>query len=168
MDVETDFLKDMSYQTDLVAPLQIIIKEEYRPSDDEPYMNPKQLEYFQTRLLAWRAQLLEEFEEALAELKEGFQGEFDFLDQSAWETSTSLKLQTRERYLKLLKKIDYALEKIKNGTYGYCETTGEEIGLRRLEAHPIATLSRKAQEWHERNERTKRNSCMYYLKKRRY
>lgn len=129
--------------------------EDYVPSEDEPYMNPKQLEYFRQKLLAWREQLVKESGESLQRLKEGSMREVDVLDQGTLETNNSLKLRTRDRCLELIGEIDDALERIEDGTYGYCEQTGEEIGIKRLEARPIATLSLEAQEWHERRRKRK-------------
>ncbi|MGD8229751.1 MAG: RNA polymerase-binding protein DksA [Desulfobacteraceae bacterium] len=127
----------------------------YIPSEDEPYMNPRQLEYFRSRLLSWRAQLLKESAESLQCLKEGSIREIDFLDQGTLETSSNLKLSTRDRCLELINEIDDALERIQDGSYGYCEDTGEEIGLKRLEARPAARLCLEAQEWRERGRRRK-------------
>ena len=132
------------------------IPKDYSPSENEPYMNPRQLEYFRQRLLQWREALLRNFDETRNQMKEESFREIDFLDQGVFETSASLKLKTRDRYRKLIYKIDDALERIKNGTYGYCGETDEEIGVKRLEVRPIATLSLKAQEWHETAERQRR------------
>lgn len=125
------------------------LPEDYAPSEGEPYMNPRQLEYFRRKLLFWRGQLLEELRQELYELREDRVQEVDILDQGAIETSSSLKQRTRDRYRKLISKIDEAIESINKGTYGYCEETGEEIGIKRLEARPVATLSLEAQEWRE-------------------
>ena len=120
-------------------------------------MNPQQLEYFRRKLLAWRAELLKEADETLASLQAGGMQEPDITDRASVETDRALELRTRDRARKLISKIDQALERIENGTYGYCEETGEPISLRRLEARPIATLSIEAQERHERMERTHRD-----------
>jgi len=127
--------------------------EDYVPSEHELYMNPKQLEYFRQKLLAWREQLVKESGESLQRLKEGSMREIDVLDQGTLETNNSLKLRTRDRCLELIGEIDDALERIEDATYGYCEQTGEEIGLKRLEARPTAALSLEAQEWRERRGR---------------
>ena len=130
---------------------------DYRPSDREEFMNPLQLEYFRQKLLRWRSELLEESSETLIHLKEESLSEPDITDRATLETERSLELRTRDRERKLIAKIDAALERIQDGTYGYCEETDEPIGLRRLEARPIATLSIEAQERHERMERTYRD-----------
>ena len=129
---------------------------DYRPSDGEEFMNPLQLEYFRQKLLRWRLELLEESSETLIHLKEESLSEPDITDRASLETERSLELRTRDRERKLIAKIDAALERIEDGTYGYCEETDEPISLRRLEARPIATLSLEAQERHERMERTHR------------
>ena len=129
---------------------------DYRPSEDEEFMNPVQLEYFRQKLLKWRAELLAESSETLAQLKQGGLSEPDINDRASLETDHFTELRTRDRERKLIAKIDAALQRIENGTYGYCEETDEPIGVRRLEARPIATLSLEAQERHERMERTHR------------
>jgi DnaK suppressor protein len=130
---------------------------DYRPSDGEEFMNPLQLEYFRQKLLRWRAELLAESTETLQHLKEESLAEPDLTDRASLETERSLELRTRDRERKLISKIDSALTRIEDGTYGYCEETDEPISLRRLEARPIATLSLEAQERHERMERTHRD-----------
>jgi len=135
----------------------VTLPPDYRPSDAEDFMNPQQLEYFRRKLLAWRAELLKEADETLASLQAGGMQEPDITDRASAETDRALELRTRDRARKLISKIDQALERIENGTYGYCEETGEPISLRRLEARPIATLSIEAQERHERMERTHRD-----------
>lgn len=135
----------------------VTLPPDYRPSDAEDFMNPQQLEYFRRKLLAWRADLLKEADETLASLQNGGMQEADITDRASAETDRALELRTRDRARKLISKIDQALERIENGTYGYCEETGEPITLRRLEARPIATLSIEAQERHERMERTHRD-----------
>src|SRR5579863_9201845 len=129
---------------------------DYRPTDGEEFMNPLQLEYFRQKLLRWRAELLAESTETLQHLKEESLAEPDITDRASLETERSLELRTRDRERKLISKIDAALTRIEDGTYGYCEETDEPISLRRLEARPIATLSLEAQERHERMERTHR------------
>ena len=119
-------------------------------------MNPKQQEYFRRKLLAWRTELLKESEETLESLQEGGVQEPDLADRASAEMERALELRTRDRARKLIAKIDAALGRIEDGTYGYCEETGEPISLKRLEARPIATLSLEAQERHERMERTHR------------
>jgi DnaK suppressor protein len=130
---------------------------DYRPSDDEEFMNPTQSEYFRQKLLRWRADLVREANGTLASLSEGGILEADITDRASVETDRALELRTRDRARKLIGKIDQALARIENGSYGYCEETGEPIGLRRLEARPIATLSIEAQERHERMERVHRD-----------
>ncbi len=125
----------------------------YVPSEDEEYMNPLQLEYFRQKLVTWREQLLRESEDVISQLQNENWQEADMADRVAVEMDAALELRTRERYRKLIKKIDAALERIQDGSYGYCAETGQEIGLKRLEARPVATLSIEAQEQHERFER---------------
>jgi DnaK suppressor protein len=131
---------------------------DYRPSDDEAYMNPLMRHYFRQKLLAWRLELLRESTETLHSLHEdGGLQEPDIADRATLETDRALELRTRDRERKLIAKIDEALIRIDHDDYGYCEETGEPIGVRRLEARPIATLSLEAQERHERMERTHRD-----------
>lgn len=129
----------------------------YRPSDAEEFMNPLQLEYFRQKLLRWRSELLSESSETLRRLKEETRLEPDLADRASLETDTTIELRTRAREHKLIAKIDAALQRIESGSYGYCEETDEPIGIRRLEARPIATLSIEAQERHERVERMHRD-----------
>ena len=125
----------------------------YSPSEKEAYMNPKQLDYFKTKLTDWRNELLEESRETIEHLKEENWHEPDIADRASLETEAGVELRTRNRYLKLISKIDAALRRIDEGKYGYCEETGEEIGLKRLEARPIATMTIEAQERHEKMEK---------------
>ena len=129
---------------------------DYRPSEEEDFMNPLQLEYFRQKLLRWRAELLAESTETLQHLKEESLSEPDLTDRASLETERSIELRTRDRERKLISKIDAALLRIEDGSYGFCEETDEPISIRRLEARPIATLSLEAQERHERMERTHR------------
>jgi DnaK suppressor protein len=126
---------------------------EYRPSDQEPFMNESQRDYFRTKLLSWRADLLKEAKETLQRLQEDNQRHADHGDVATSVIDRDVELRARERQRKLIDKIEAALQRIKDGTYGYCEETGEPIGLKRLEARPIATLSVEAQERHERQEK---------------
>ena len=126
----------------------------YKPSADEPFMNDMQREFFRRKLVAWREELLQESEETLDNLKEGGMTVPDISDRASAEADKALELRTRDRMRKVISKIDVALGKIDDGTYGYCEETGEPIGLERLIARPIATLSIEAQERHERMEKT--------------
>ncbi|KPH88825.1 RNA polymerase-binding protein DksA [Komagataeibacter intermedius] len=135
----------------------ITLPPDYRPSDNEEFMNPQQVEYFRLKLLKWRADLLKEADETLASLSEGGIHEADITDRASVETDRALELRTRDRARKLISKINQALLRIEAGTYGFCEETGEPIGLKRLEARPIATLSIEAQERHERMERIHRD-----------
>ncbi len=129
----------------------------YRPSDKEPFMNERQREYFRAKLLSWREDLLQEAKETLQHLQEENQNHPDIADRASSETDRAIELRARDRQRKLIAKIDEALTRIDDGTYGYCEETGEPISLRRLEARPIATLSVEAQERHERRERVYRD-----------
>jgi len=129
----------------------------YRPSDKEPFMNERQREYFRAKLLDWREDILKEAKETLQHLQEENQNHPDLADRASSETDRAIELRARDRQRKLISKIDEALARIDEGTYGYCEETGEPISLRRLEARPIATLSVEAQERHERRERVYRD-----------
>ena len=129
----------------------------YMPSDDEPFMNKRQKEYFRRKLEKWKEDILVENRETLQHLQDDSVQHPDLADRASSETERSLELRTRDRQRKLIAKIDAALRRIEDGTYGYCEETGEPISLRRLEARPIATLSLEAQERHERAERTRRD-----------
>jgi DnaK suppressor protein len=129
----------------------------YRPTEDEPYMNDTQREYFRRKLLNWREEILRGSNETLRQLKEEDNRVADMSDWASHETERNFQLRARDRERKLLSKIDDALRRIEDGTYGYCEETQEPIGLRRLEARPIATLSIEAQERHERREKAYRD-----------
>lgn len=137
--------------------MAVTLPPDYRPSDDEPFMNETMQAYFRQKLLTWKDELLRESEETLENLQDGGLAEPDLADRATLETDRALELRTRDRERKLIAKIDEALERIEDGTYGYCEDTGEPINVRRLEARPIATLSLEAQERHERLERTQRD-----------
>ena len=128
----------------------------YIPENNENFMSPKQLEYFKSKLVSWRDQILKDCSETITDLQDN-QVEADVIDAAAKEADYKLTLRARNRDFKLLKKIDEALIRIDNGTYGYCEETGEPIGVKRLDARPIATLGIEAQERHEREERTHRD-----------
>ena len=125
---------------------------EYRPSEDEPFMNERQREYFRHKLLAWKDDILRESKETLEHLQDENNVLPDLVDRASTETDRALELRTRDRQRKLIAKIDAALHRIEEGSYGFCEETGEPISLRRLDARPIATLSIEAQERHERRE----------------
>ena len=134
-----------------------LLPPDYEPSDDEEFMNPMQREYFRRKLINWRSQLLRATGETLVSLQEESLAEPDMTDRATLETDRSLELRTRDRQRKLIGKINSALRRIEERTYGYCEETDNPISLRRLEARPIATLSIEAQEQHERMERTHRD-----------
>ncbi len=129
----------------------------YRPSDREPFMNDRQREYFRRKLASWRGDLLRESQETLTTLQTENPNHPDLADRASSETDRAIELRARDRQRKLIAKIDSAINRIAEGTYGYCEETGEPIALKRLEARPIATLSLEAQERHERNERVHRD-----------
>lgn len=122
----------------------------YQPSPEEPYMNPRQLAYFRRKLLDWRQALLDEWQQAVSQSPAGSENLGDEADRASWESQHTLDLRTRDRYRRLLAEIDAALKRIDDGSYGYCEDTGEPIGLQRLEARPIASLTVEAQERRER------------------
>ena len=130
---------------------------EYRPTEDEPFMNPRQREYFREKLERWKEEILRESRETLENLQEESQNHPDMADRASSESDRALELRTRDRQRKLISKIDAALKRIEDGTYGYCEETGDPIGIARLDARPIATLSLEAQEMHERRERVYRD-----------
>ncbi len=132
---------------------KIHLPDHYVPSDNEEYMSVSQLEYFRQKLLSWKEELLQESKLTLEHLKEENWHESDANDRATVESEATLELKTRDRYRKLIEKIDAALDKIENNEYGYCEETGEEIGLKRLMARPIAALCIEAQERHEKYER---------------
>ena len=136
--------------------MTVTLPPDYRPTEDEDFMNELQREYFRQKLIRWRGELLKEADETLAHLQEGGLQESDIADRAQAEADRTLELRTRDRARKLIAKIDAALTRIEDGSYGFCEETNEPIGIRRLEARPIATLSIEAQERHERLERTHR------------
>ncbi|MCB1182607.1 RNA polymerase-binding protein DksA [bacterium] len=132
--------------------MSVKLPQGYKPSADEPFMNEKQREYFRRKLVAWRDELLEDYQETRTTLSGADRQAADFVDQANDEIDRTLELRTRDRERKLIAKIDEALERLKDGTYGYCADTGKPIGLARLEARPTASLSIEAQEAHERRE----------------
>ncbi|KFC67161.1 RNA polymerase-binding protein DksA [Bosea sp. 2KB_26] len=136
---------------------QIILDADYRPSDAEPFMNERQREYFRSKLLAWKEEILKEAKETLVTLQSESENHPDIADRASSETDRAIELRARDRQRKLIAKIEAAIARIDEGNYGYCEETGEPISLKRLEARPIATLSLEAQERHERNERVFRD-----------
>lgn len=129
------------------------LAKDYKPSEKEKYMSREQLAYFRQKLLNWREELIAESQETINNLKEENWREPDMSDRASLETEAGVELRTRNRYLKLIGKIDAALKRIEDGTYGYCEETGDPIGLKRLEARPIATMTIEAQERHEKMEK---------------
>src|ERR1700758_2607401 len=132
-------------------------RSEYRPTEDEEFMNERQLKYFKQKLLKWKEDILRESRETVTHLQAETENHPDLADRASSETDRALELRTRDRQRKLISKIDDALRRIEDGVYGFCEETGEPIGLARLEARPIATLSLEAQERHERRERVHRD-----------
>ena len=129
----------------------------YRPADDEPFMNDTQLAYFRRKLLAWKSELMSDSKETIETLQDNTRAIPDISDRASEETDRALELRTRDRQRKLVSKIDAALRRIEEGEYGYCEETGDPISLRRLDARPIATMSLEAQERHERREKVHRD-----------
>ncbi|CUH80373.1 transcriptional regulator, TraR/DksA family [Tropicibacter naphthalenivorans] len=133
------------------------LPDDYRPAEDEPFMNDRQLEYFRRKLLDWKAELLADSRDTIETLQEGTRNIPDVTDRASEETDRALELRTRDRQRKLVNKIDAALRRIDEGEYGYCEKTGEPISLKRLDARPIATMTLEAQERHERREKVHRD-----------
>lgn len=138
------------------SPAKIAVPENYKPTDTEPFMNPLQRHYFRLKLLNWKEEILRQTRETLQGMHDETTQYADLADRATSETDRALELRARDRQRKLISKIDAALARIEDGTYGYCEETGEPIGLKRLDARPIATLSLEAQERHERRERVHR------------
>jgi DnaK suppressor protein len=137
--------------------MMIDLKDAYKPSDDEPFMNDRQREYFRRKLLSWKEDILQESRETLAALQNENENHPDLADRASSETDRAIELRARDRQRKLIAKIDAALQRLDDGSYGYCEETGEPISLKRLDARPIATLSIEAQERHERREKVYRD-----------
>ena len=136
---------------------EVFLPDDYRPAEDEPFMNERQLEYFRRKLLHWKAELLDDSKSTIEGLQGSTRNIPDIADRASEETDRALELRTRDRQRKLVAKIDSALRRIDDGEYGYCEETGEPISLKRLDARPIATLSLEAQERHERAEKVHRD-----------
>jgi DnaK suppressor protein len=147
----------MSQISEGVMAEAITLSDDYRPSDSEEFMNERQQAYFRKKLLDWKDEILRESRETVAHLQKETENHPDVADRASSETDRSLELRTRDRQRKLISKIDDALRRLDDGSYGYCEETGEPITLARLEARPIATLSLEAQERHERRERVHRD-----------
>jgi DnaK suppressor protein len=135
----------------------ISLAEGYRPSDEEPFMNERQRDYFRRKLVAWKEEILREASETISTLQNENDNHPDIADRASSETDRAIELRARDRQRKLISKIDSALSRLNDGSYGYCEETGEPISLRRLDARPIATLTIEAQERHERRERIYRD-----------
>ncbi len=136
---------------------ETFLPEDYRPAEDEPFMNDRQLEYFRRKLVDWKNDLLTESANTIEELQGTARNIPDVADRASEETDRALELRTRDRQRKLISKIDAALRRIDEGEYGYCEVTGEPISLKRLDARPIATMTLEAQERHERREKVHRD-----------
>jgi DnaK suppressor protein len=136
---------------------KIVLGEGYRPTEDEPFMNERQRDYFRRKLIAWKDEILREASETIQTLQSENDNHPDLADRASSETDRSIELRARDRQRKLISKIDSALSRINDGSYGYCEETGEPISLRRLDARPIATLTVEAQERHERREKIYRD-----------
>jgi DnaK suppressor protein len=137
--------------------MAVEVDEDYKPAEDEPFMNERQREYFRAKLKCWKEDILKESKETIAHLQDENHVLPDLADRASSETDRSLELRTRDRQRKLISKIDAALKRIDDGSYGFCEETGDPISLKRLDARPIATLSIEAQERHERRERVYRD-----------
>ena len=136
---------------------EVFLPEDYRPAEDEPFMNDRQVEYFRRKLIAWKNEILKESLDTIEGMKDGTRNIPDIADRASEETDRALELRTRDRQRKLIAKIDSAIRRLYEGEYGYCEVTGEPISLGRLEARPIATMTLEAQERHERIERISRD-----------
>jgi DnaK suppressor protein len=136
---------------------EVFLPDDYRPADDEPFMNERQTEYFRKKLTDWRDELLSDGRDTIETLQDGTRNIPDVIDRSSEETDRSLELRTRDRQRKLVAKIDSALRRIDDGEFGYCIVTGDPISLKRLDARPIATMSLEAQERHERREKVHRD-----------
>ena len=136
---------------------EVFLADDYRPAEDEPFMNDRQSEYFKRKLLIWKADLMSDSKDTIEGLQDGTRNIPDIADRASEETDRALELRTRDRQRKLVAKIDSALRRIDEGEYGYCEKTGDTISLRRLDARPIATMTLEAQEKHERKEKVHRD-----------
>ncbi len=136
---------------------EVFLPDDYRPAENEPFMNERQLEYFRRKLLSWKQELLSDSKETLEGLQGGARNIPDIADRASEESDRAVELRTRDRQRKLVGKIEAALRRIETGEYGYCEVTGEPISLKRLDARPIATMTLEAQERHERREKVHRD-----------
>lgn len=153
----SDFIHGSGQRMGAEMKAEVFLPDDYRPAEDEPFMNVRQLEYFRRKLNLWKAELLEQSAETLEGLQDSARNVPDIADRASEETDRALELRTRDRQRKLVAKIDAALRRIDQGEYGYCEMTGEQISLKRLDARPIATMTLEAQERHERRERVHRD-----------
>ena len=155
----TDLLSEQTSGTSrgkVVMKAEVFLPEDYRPAEDEPFMNERQTEYFRRKLIDWKTDILENSSDTVAGMKDQTRNIPDIADRASEETDRALELRTRDRERKLVAKIDAALRRIDEGEYGYCTITGDPISLKRLDARPIATMSLEAQERHERGEKVHR------------
>ncbi|GAB5445671.1 MAG: RNA polymerase-binding protein DksA [Gymnodinialimonas sp.] len=152
-----DTMNDTSPTEGNTMKAEVFLPDDYRPADDEPFMNERQVEYFRRKLLNWREELLDESRSTVTTLQDGTRNIPDVADRASEETDRALELRTRDRQRKLIAKIDQALRRVEEGEFGYCDVTGEPISLKRLDARPIATMSLEAQERHERREKVHRD-----------
>ncbi len=150
-------MTDMGVDEGTKMKAESFLPDDYRPAEDEPFMNERQLEYFRRKLLMWKSDLMADSRDTIEGLQGGTRNIPDVTDRASEETDRALELRTRDRQRKLVSKIDAALRRIGDGEYGYCEVTGEPISLKRLDARPIATMSLEAQERHERREKVHRD-----------
>lgn len=150
-------LSERSGVLEIAMKQEVFLPENYRPAEDEPFMNERQLEYFRRKLIVWKQELLDQSAETIDNLQDSGRNVPDIADRASEETDRALELRTRDRQRKLVSKIDAALRRIENGEFGYCEMSGEPISLKRLDARPIATMTLEAQEKHERREKVHRD-----------
>ena len=148
---------DVDHEEGAAMKAETFLPDDYRPAEDEPFMNERQVEYFRRKLINWKNELLADSRDTIEGLQDGTRNIPDVADRASEETDRALELRTRDRQRKLVLKIDSALRRIDEGEYGYCEVTGEPISLKRLDARPIATMSLEAQERHERREKVHRD-----------
>ena len=139
-----------------VMKAELFLPDDYRPAENEPFMNDRQLEYFRRKLIVWKQELMSQSAETIEGLQESGRNVPDIADRASEETDRALELRTRDRQRKLVSKIDAAMRRIENGEFGYCEVSGEPISLKRLDARPIAVMTLEAQEKHERREKVHR------------
>ncbi len=154
---DANIVRDVSHIEGADMKAENFLPEDYRPAEDEPFMNDRQLEFFRRKLVDWRNDILDDSRDTIEGLQEGTRNIPDVADRASEETDRALELRTRDRQRKLVSKIDAALRRIDEGEYGYCVVTGEPISLKRLSARPIATMSLEAQERHERREKVHRD-----------